>query len=292
MKKLRGTGVAIVTPFKTDNSIDFKAFERVVNHVINGGVNYIVVMGTTGESVTLSKDEKKAIICYILEAIDSRVPLVVGIGGNNTQEIINQVRSLDLKGVDAILSVSPYYNKPTQRGIFQHFKAIATYCPVPVVIYNVPGRTGSNISADTCLQLAHECENIVGVKEASGNFEQIMKIIKGKPENFSLISGDDLNTLPIIAAGGNGVISVLANAFPAEWSEMVNQCLKSNFKVAREIQFRFLEMIELLFIDGSPGGVKAMLNVLNLCQNTLRLPLVPVSRTIYSRIQKAVEDAK
>lgn len=292
MKKLRGTGVAIVTPFKNDMSIDFKAFGRVVDHVIKGGVNYIVVMGTTGESPTLTKDEKKAVICYILEAIDNRVPLVVGIGGNNTQEIINQVRGLDLKGVDAILSVSPYYNKPSQRGIFQHFKAIATYSPVPVVIYNVPGRTGSNVSAETCLQLAEECENIVGVKEASGNFEQIMKIIKGKPENFSVISGDDLNTLPLIAAGGSGVISVLANAFPAEWSEMVNQCLKSNFKAAREIQFRFMEIIELLFIDGSPAGVKAMLNVMNHCQNILRLPLVPVSRTVYTRIQKAVEDIK
>jgi 4-hydroxy-tetrahydrodipicolinate synthase len=292
MKKFRGTGVAIVTPFKNDSSIDFSAFGRVVDHIINGGANYIVVMGTTGESVTLTKDEKKAIICYILEAIDNRVPLVVGVGGNNTQEIVNQVRSLDLTGVDAILSVAPYYNKPNQRGIFQHFKTIATWSPVPVIIYNVPGRTGCNISADTCLELARECENIVAVKEASGNFEQIMKIIKGKPENFSVISGDDLNTLPIIASGGSGVISVLANAYPAPWSEMVSQCLKSNYKAAREIQFRFMEMIELLFIDGSPAGVKAMLNVMNLCQNNLRLPLVPVSRTVYSRIQKAIEEVK
>lgn len=292
MKKFKGTGVAIVTPFKNDTSIDFTAFGRVVDHVINGGVNYIVAMGTTGEASTLTKDEKKAIICYVLEAIDNRVPLVVGIGGNNTQEIINQVRNLDLSGVDGILSVAPYYNKPNQKGIFQHFKAIATCSPVPVIIYNVPGRTGCNITADTCLQLANECENIVGVKEASGNFEQIMKIIKGKPENFLVISGDDLNTLPIIASGGAGVISVLANAFPAQWSEMVNQCMRSNFKAAREIQFRFLEMIELLFIDGSPGGVKAMLNIMNLCQNTLRLPLAPVSRTVYTRIQKAIEEVK
>jgi len=292
MKKLRGTGVAIVTPFKNDLSIDFSALGRVVNHVIKGGVNYIVVLGTTGESVTITKDEKKAVICYIAEAIDGRVPLVIGIGGNNTQEIINQIRNTDFEGADAILSVSPYYNKPSQRGIFQHFKAIATCSPVPVIIYNVPGRTGSNISAETCLQLANECDNIIGVKEASGNMEQIMKIIKDKPENFLVISGDDLNTLPIIASGGAGVISVLANAFPAQWSEMVNQCLKSNFKTAREIQFRFMEMIELLFIDGSPAGVKAMLNTMNLCQNTLRLPLVPVSRTVYSRIQKAIEEIR
>jgi 4-hydroxy-tetrahydrodipicolinate synthase len=292
MKKLKGTGVAIVTPFKNDLSIDFAAYGRIVNHVINGGVNYIVVLGTTGESVTLTKDEKKASICYVLEVIDNRVPLVVGVGGNNTQEIINQVRNLDLAGVEAILSVAPYYNKPNQRGMFQHFKAIATWSPIPVIIYNVPGRTGSNISAETCLQLARECENIVGIKEASGNFEQIMKILKDKPENFSLISGDDLNTLPIIAAGGSGVISVLANAFPSQWCEMVSQCLKSNFKAAREIQYRFLEMTELLFVDGSPAGVKAMLNIMNLCQNNLRLPLVPVSRTIYSRIQKAIEEVK
>ena len=292
MKKLKGTGVAIITPFKNDMSIDFTAFGKVVNHVINGGVNYIVVMGTTGESVTLTRDEKKAVISYIQETIDGRVPLVVGIGGNNTQEVINQIRATDFTGVDAILSVSPYYNKPSQRGIFQHFKAIATGSPVPVIIYNVPGRTGSNISADTCLQLATECENIIGVKEASGNFEQIMKIIKGKPENFLVISGDDMNTLPIIAAGGSGVISVIANAFPADWSEMVNQALKSNFKAAREIQFKYMEMLELLFTDGSPAGVKAMLNTLNLCQNTLRLPLVPVSRTILSRIQKAVEEVR
>jgi 4-hydroxy-tetrahydrodipicolinate synthase len=292
MKKFKGTGVAIVTPFKNDSSIDFAAFGRVVDHVINGGVNYIVVMGTTGESVTLTKDEKKAVICYILEKIDNRVPLVVGIGGNNTQETINQVRGWDLKGVDGILSVSPYYNKPTQKGIFQHYKAIATVSPLPIILYNVPGRTGSNMTAETTLELAHEFENIVAVKEASGNMEQIMKILKDKPENFLLISGDDMNTLPVIAAGGSGVISVLANAFPAQWSEMVNQSLKSNFKAAREIQFRFLEMIELLFIDSSPAGVKAMLSIMNLCQNTLRLPLVPVSRTVYSRIQKAIDEIK
>jgi 4-hydroxy-tetrahydrodipicolinate synthase len=292
MKKLRGTGVAIVTPFKNDLSIDFAAFGRVINYVIKGGVNYIVVLGTTGESVTITKDEKKAIINYAVDTINKRVPVVAGLGGNNTQEIINQIRAVDFDGIDAILSVAPYYNKPNQRGIFQHFKAIATCSPVPVILYNVPGRTGMNISAETCLQLAHEFENIVAVKEASGNMEQIMRIIKDKPENFLVISGDDMNTLPVIAAGGSGVISVLANAFPAQWSEMVSQCLRSNFKAARDIQFSFMELIELLFIDGSPSGVKAMLNVLNLCQNTLRLPLIPVSRTIYSRIQKAVEEAR
>jgi len=292
MRKLRGTGVAIVTPFKNDFSIDFSAMERVVNHVINGGVNYIVVLGTTGESVTLTKDEKKAVICQIKEVINNRVPLVVGIGGNNTQEIINQVRNADLTGVEAILSVSPYYNKPNQRGIFQHFKAISNSCPVPVIIYNVPGRTGSNITAETCLQLAHECENIVGIKEASGNMEQIMKIVKDKPENFLVISGNDMDILPICAIGGAGVISVVANAFPAETSEITNLSLKLNFRSARDLHFKFMEMIELCFIDGSPAGVKAMLNLMNLCNNTLRLPLVPVSKPVYTRIQKAIEDLK
>jgi 4-hydroxy-tetrahydrodipicolinate synthase len=290
MKKFRGTGVAIVTPFKNDSSIDFAALGRMVNHVIDGGVNYIVVMGTTGESATLTKDEKKAIISYVVEVTDNRVPLVVGIGGNNTQEVINCVRHTNLNGVDGILSVAPYYNKPNQRGLFQHFKAIATSCPIPVIIYNVPGRTCSNISSDTCIELATECENIVAVKEASGDIAQIMRIIKNKPDSFSIISGDDMMTIPIIAAGGSGVISVLANAFPAATSELVSNALKNNYKTAREIQFRFLEMTELLFIDGNPSGVKAMLNIMNLCQNNLRLPLVTVNRTIYTRIQKAIDE--
>jgi 4-hydroxy-tetrahydrodipicolinate synthase len=290
MKRFKGTGVAIVTPFKNDSSIDFAALARVINHVINGGVNYIVAMGTTGESVTLTKDEKQAIIAYVIETIDNRVPLVVGIGGNNTQEVINCIRQSDLTGVDGILSVAPYYNKPTQRGLFQHFKAIATCSPIPVILYNVPGRTCSNISSETCLELAHECENIIGIKEASCDMGQIMRIIKGKPENFIVISGDDMLTIPVIASGGSGVISVLANAFPAQCSEIVNQSLKNNFKSARDTQLRFLEIIELLFIEGNPSGVKAMLNIINICQNIVRLPLVPVSRPIYTRIQKAMEE--
>jgi len=279
--------VAIVTPFKNDSSIDFSALGRVINHVIKGGVNYIVALGTTGESVTLTKDEKQAVISYVIETVDGRVPLMAGIGGNNTQEVINSIRQADLTGIDALLSVAPYYNKPTQRGIFQHFKSIATWSPIPVIMYNVPGRTGCNISADTCLELARNCENITGVKEASGDLGQIMKIIKGKPENFGVISGDDMLTLPIIAAGGIGVISVLGNAFPQACSELVNHALKGNFKSAREIQFRYLEMIELLFIEGNPAGIKAILSVIDLCQNYLRLPLVSVSRPAMTRIQKA-----
>ena len=292
IKKFKGTGVAIVTPFKNDSSIDFAALGRIVNHTIDGGVNYIVVIGTTGESATLTKDEKKAVLSYVVEVTDNRVPLVTGIGGNSTQEVINCIRHANLTGVDGILSVAPYYNKPNQRGLFQHFKVIATCSPVPVLLYNVPSRTCSNISSETCLELANECENIIGIKEASGDIAQIMRIIKDKPDNFMVISGDDMMTLPIISCGGSGVISVLANAFPAATSELVTNAIKSNFKAAREIQLRYLEMIELLFADGNPAGVKAMLGIMNLCQNYLRLPLVPVNRTIYTRIQKAVDEVK
>lgn len=283
--------MAIVTPFKNDSSIDFKAMGCVINHVIDGGVDYIVAMGTTGEASTLSKDERQALISYVVEAIDNRVPVVAGIGGNNTQQIINTIRELNLEGVDGILSVAPYYNKPSQQGLFQHFKAIATCSPIPVIIYNVPGRTCSNISSETCLKLAHECDNIIAIKEASGDLAHIMRIIKGKPDNFLVISGDDMLTLPIVAAGGAGVISVLANAYPAQCSELVNHLLKNNFKAAREIQFKFLEITELLFADGNPAGIKAFLSIMNLCSNNLRLPLVPVNRSVYSRIQKAIEEA-
>ncbi|MBN2862119.1 MAG: 4-hydroxy-tetrahydrodipicolinate synthase [Bacteroidales bacterium] len=292
MKKFKGTGVAIVTPFKNDSSIDFSALGRIINHVIKGGVSYIVAMGTTGEASTLTKDEKQALTSYVVEAVDNRVPLVIGIGGNNTQEVINCIRDMELGGVDGILSVAPYYNKPNQRGLFQHFKSIATWSPLPLIIYNVPGRTCSNISSDTCIALANECENIVAVKEASGDIAQIMRIIKGKPDDFLVISGDDMLTLPVIAAGGAGVISVMANAFPAECSELVSNALKNNYKAARDIQFRFIETIELLFAEGNPAGVKGFLSLLNLCNNNLRLPLVPVSKTVYSRMQKVIEDLK
>jgi len=290
MKKFKGTGVAIITPFKSDSSIDFAAMGRVVNHVINGGVNYIVALGTTGESVTLTHDEKNAVISYVAEIIDGRIPLVVGIGGNNTQEVINSIRQADLEKVDGIMSVAPYYNKPTQKGLLMHFKAIATCSPVPVIVYNVPSRTSCNMSADTSIELAHEYDNIVAIKEASGDISQIMKIVKGKPDNFNVISGDDMMTLPIIATGGIGVISVLANAFPAAVSEMVNHALKHDFKKARELQFKYLEATELLFTEGNPAGVKAFMSLQNLCNNTLRLPLTTVSRSTYSRIQKVLEE--
>jgi len=255
-------------------------------------VNYIVLLGTTGESSTLGRDEKCALTAFAVDAIEKRVPLVVGIGGNNTSDVVSYIRETDLEGVDAILSVAPYYNKPCQKGLFQHFRQIALASPVPVILYNVPSRTASNILPETCLELARSCDNIIGVKESSGNFENMMKIIKEKPDNFLVISGNDIDVLPVTAIGGAGVISVLANAYPAECSEIVQHSLKYNFKIAREIQFKFLELTELLFAEGNPGGIKAMMSNLNLCQNTLRLPLVPVSRSMQTRISRAMETLK
>lgn len=284
--------MAVVTPFKNDTSIDFAAMGRIIDHLIKGGVNYLVLFGTTGEAATLSRDEKNALTSFATEAVDKRVPIVIGIGGNNTNEVISNVRHTNFEGIDAVLSVVPYYNKPGQKGLYQHFRQISTSCPVPVILYNVPSRTGCNLAPETCLELAHDCENIIAIKEASGNLTQIMKIIKDKPENFLVISGNDMEALPVIASGGAGLISVLANAYPAEWSEMVNQALKSNYKAAREIHYKYLEMIELLFSDGNPAGVKAIMNSLGLCQNILRLPLVPVNRSIASHIAKAMDQIK
>lgn len=289
MKKFKGTGVAVVTPFKNDHSLDFAAMGRIVEHLISGGVNYIVVMGTTGESPTLNRDEKHALTSFVTETVNKRVPVVVGIGGNNTSELVSYIRQADFEGVEAILSVSPYYTRPSQRGLYQHYRQIAAASPVPVILYNVPSRTCGSLAPETVLELARDSENIIGIKEASGNFENILKILRDKPENFLVISGNDMDVLPVIAAGGAGVISVLANAFPAEWSEMVNQALKHNFKIAREIQFRYLDMIGLLFADGNPGGIKAIMSNMNLCQNILRLPLVPVNRSVQSHIIKAME---
>lgn len=292
MKGFRGLGVAVVTPFKNDTSIDFAAMGKIIEHVIKGGVNYIVLLGTTGEASTLSRDEKNALVSFVTESVDRRLPVVLGIGGNSTLEVISSIKKVNFEGIDAVLSVVPYYNKPGQKGLYQHFRQISASSPVPVILYNVPSRTSANLMPETCLELAHDCENIIGIKEASGNIEQIMKIIRDKPDNFLVISGNDMDALPVMASGGAGLISVLANAFPADWSEMVSQALKSNFKVAREIHFRYMEMIELLFADGNPAGVKAMMNSMGLCQNTLRLPLTPVNRSVAARVTKAVEQIK
>ena len=291
-KSFNGTGVAIITPFRNDSSIDFKSLEKILEHIISGGVDYVVVLGTTGESVTLSKDEKKAVINYVIDTVDKRIPVVVGIGGNNTQEILNTIGATEYDNVDAILSVSPYYNKPSQQGIYLHFKAIATASPVPVILYNVPGRTGSNITAETTLKLAGEFNNIVAVKEASGNFTQIMQIIKYKPKNFQVISGDDAITLPMIAVGASGVISVVANAFPKEFAAMVNFALKGDLAKANALHYKLLDIINALFEEGSPSGVKAVLEILKIARNNVRLPLAPVSEKHYAKLDGLVKKMK
>lgn len=290
INKFKGTGVAIVTPFHREGSLDFKSFEALIEYHIKGGVEYIVFMGTTGESVTLNGDEKNAIINFGVEIVDNRVPVVIGIGGNNTRQIISDINHTDFSGVTAILSVSPYYNKPQQKGIFNHYRAIASECPVPVIMYNVPGRTSSNVDAETTLRIAHELPNVIAVKEASGDLAQCSRIIKGKPENFLVISGDDALTLPFMAIGGDGVISVIANAFPAEFSSMVRHCLENNYEKAREIHFKLFDIIEAIYSDGSPSGVKAMLEIKGLAKNNLRLPLVKVNKAVYNLLSNLNEE--
>lgn len=287
--KLNGVGTAIVTPFHKDGTIDFKSLQKLIEFQIKGNVNFLVVLGTTGESVTLSKDERTAVVNFVIEAVNGRIPVVMGLGGNNTQEIVNTLKTTDFEGIDAILSVSPYYNKPTQKGIFLHYKTIAGVSPVPVIIYNVPGRTGANINAETTIKIATELENVMGIKEASGNFAQCMKILKNRPAGFLVISGDDALTLPLISLGADGVISVVSNAFPSEFSEMVQYCLKGNFKKAQEIHFRLIDIIDALFAEGSPGGIKAVLEMKKICNNYFRLPVVSVSKTHYNYIGSLVD---
>ncbi|MBN1413726.1 MAG: 4-hydroxy-tetrahydrodipicolinate synthase [Bacteroidales bacterium] len=292
LKPFTGTGVAIVTPFRNDSSIDFKSLEKILEHIISGGVDYVVVLGTTGESVTLSKDEKKAVINFVNDIVDQRIRVVLGIGGNNTQEILSTISATEYDNIDAILSVSPYYNKPSQTGIYLHYKAIATASPVPVILYNVPGRTGSNIAADTTIKLAAEFQNIVAIKEASGNFTQIMQIIKRKPKDFQVISGDDAITLPMIAIGANGVISVVANAFPKEFSTMVNLALKGDLSKANMVHYKLLDIINALFEEGSPAGIKALLEILKIARNNVRLPLAPVSEKLYAKLDALAKKMK
>lgn len=292
VKSFNGTGVAVITPFKSDNSIDFKALERVVEHIISGGVNYLVLLGTTSEAVTLNNEEQEAVVSYIKEINNGRVPIVIGQSGNNTQKVVSTIHATDFTGIDGILSVAPYYNKPGQKGIYQHFKAISNASPVPIILYNVPGRTSSNIEAETCLKLAWDFENIVAVKEASGDLTQVMNIIAKAPGGFQVISGDDLLTLPMISLGATGVISVLANAFPFEWSEMVTHALKSKHRKAAELHYKYLEMIGLLFEDGNPAGVKSVLSSMGICHNNVRLPLTPAGRNTSSRINSLLADLK
>lgn len=284
ISKFKGTGVAIITPFRTDGSIDFNALEKLVNFQIDNGTNFLVALGTTSEAATINKDESQAVVDFIIEINNNRVPLVVGCGGNNTAELIKLARNLEKPGVDAILSVAPFYNKPNQTGIFEHFKAIANATKLPIILYNVPSRTVVNIDAETTLKLAKKFKNIIGIKEASGNFNQMMQIVKNKPKDFLVLSGDDATTLPLISLGFDGVISVIANAYPAEFSNMVKLSLEGKFNDARTIHYKLIDIINTMFEEGNPAGVKAYMTHLNLIENSLRLPLVPVSDKLNSRI--------
>lgn len=284
MNMFKGVGVALVTPFQSNGQVDFTALQRLVEHQINNGTDYLVVQGTTGESATLSSDEKKAVLDFIIEINAKRLPIVLGIGGNNTRAVLEAIKSTELKDVDGILSVSPYYNKPSQEGIYLHYKTISAATAKPIILYNVPGRTMSNVLAQTTLRIARDCKNIVAVKEASGNLEQVMEIINNKPEGFVVLSGDDALTLPHMAIGGDGVISVVANAFPKRFSTLVHAAMENNMDLAREKHYELIEVIQQLFADGNPGGVKHVLKLLNICDDNLRLPLVPVSKDVADKL--------
>ncbi|MBD3748160.1 MAG: 4-hydroxy-tetrahydrodipicolinate synthase [Sphingobacteriales bacterium] len=289
MSRFSGTGVAMITPFLQDGSIDFNALDNTIEHLIKGKIDYIVVLGTTGESATLTKEEKQNIFEFTTQKVNGRVPLVAGIGGNNTAEIVESVSHFAIKGYEAILSVVPYYNKPTQEGIFQHYKAVAAATKLPVILYNVPGRTGITMSAATTLRLAKEVENIIATKEASGNFDIFNEIAAYKPAGFDLISGDDLVTLPMIALGATGVISVIGNALPLPTSEMVKNCLKGDFKAALSQHSSLLEFTKLCFVEGNPAGVKAGMKELGICDDHVRLPLVKVSEETRAKIGSEIK---
>ncbi len=288
LNKLKGTGVALVTPFHKDGSIDFKSFRKIIDRCIDGKVEYLVPLGTTGEAATLTNNERRAVIDFAIEINDKRLPIVLGLGGNNTQEILNTIEEFDFDGIDAVLSVSPYYNRPSQRGIFQHYKMIGNACPVPVLLYNVPSRTGSNMDAETTLQLANEVKNIIGIKEASGNLEKAMKILKHRPKDFLVISGDDVISLPMIACGADGVISVISNAYPKDFSEMVRLALDGNFEKSRKLHYKLLEIMHSIFIDGNPSGVKGLMTAMNICSEHVRLPLTSVNRSAINRFEAMI----
>ena len=291
-ERFRGLGVALVTPFRPNGGIDYAGLEKLLEHQITSGVNYVVSMGTTGESVTLTKEEKKQLLATTLELVRNRVPVVLGVGGNNTAEVVDTLNDFEMDGVDGILSVSPYYNKPTQEGIYQHFKAIAQVSLRPIILYNVPGRTGSNMTAETTVRLAKDFANVVAIKEASGNIDQMGVILKHKPKDFMLISGDDTLTLPAIAIGGVGVISVIGNALPAETSALVHAALKGDLATARKEHLRLIEIIGLLFAEGNPGGIKYVLKALGICGDTMRLPLVNISEGTAKKLYQALADAE
>ena len=286
---LKGLGVALITPFKGDESVDFDALQKIVEYQVQNGTNYLVLLGTTAETSTLTEDEKSEIINTAVKQIRCRIPVVVGVSSNCTRKLVKQLNEFNYQGVDAIMSVVPYYNKPTQEGIYQHFKAVAESSPHPLVIYNVPSRTGVNMTAETTIRIARDFENVIAVKEASGNLAQMNNIINKKPEHFQVISGDDAMAFPLITLGGLGVISVLGNAFPREFSNMIHLALTGDYENARTIHSSFLELIDLLFVDGNPAGIKSVLNMQGFIENKLRLPLVPARMTTYEKIREIVE---
>jgi 4-hydroxy-tetrahydrodipicolinate synthase len=283
--KFRGTGVAIVTPFLQSGEIDFDGFRKLIEHLVNGKVEYLVVLGTTGESATVHGEDKQKVFSFVNEVNNGRLPLVAGIGGYDTQEVIKGFKEFDLTGYSAILSVSPYYSKPNQEGIFQHYKMLDKHTPLPIMMYNVPGRTGQNVTAETQVRIAQECKNIFATKEASGDMEQVMQILKNKPENFMVISGDDPITLPMVACGADGVVSVVANAYPKEFSDMVRLCLEGNFAAALPLHFKYLDIIKSMFTEGNPSGVKAYLSEMGICENSFRMPVWPVSDSHLEKIK-------
>ena len=286
---LRGTGVALVTPFKQNMEIDFPALERVINYVIENGAEYVVTRGTTGETPTLSKEEKIELILFTYQAVADRVPVVVGIGGNNTLSLIKDLETFPLHKAAAVLSASPYYNKPSQEGIYQHYKALAEVSPKPIILYNVPGRTGRNMTAQTTLRLAHDFKNIIGIKEASGDLAQAMQILKDKPADFLVLSGDDNLALPQMACGMDGIISVIANCMPKQFAEMVRLSLQNNFAAAKLLNDQMLEAYDLLFAENNPAGVKDFLAELGLIENNLRLPVVPLSEGLHAAVAKYLQ---
>lgn len=290
VNRFKGLGVALITPFRSDNSIDIEALDRLVEYQIKGGVDFLCIMGTTAETPTLTADEKRMLKDHLVERVAGRVPLLMGCGGNSTAAVVNELQNFDWKGIDGILSVCPYYNKPSQEGLYQHYRALAQASPLPIVLYNVPGRTGVNMTAETTLRLARDFENIVAIKEASGNITQMDDIIKNKPENFDVISGDDGITFPLITLGAVGVISVIGNALPYEFSRMVRLALRGEYESARTIHHKFTELFKLLFVDGNPAGVKAMLSEMGMIQNQLRLPLIPTRLTTMKQISDIVRD--
>ena len=289
-RRFKGMGVALITPFKEDGSVDYPALIRMVDHLVQNGADFLCVLGTTAETPTLTTEEKKEITRLVVERVNGRIPIMLGCGGNNTQAVIDSLKNDDFTGIDAILSVVPYYNKPSQEGIYQHYKAIAESTELPIVLYNVPGRTGVNMTAETTLRIARDFKNIIAIKEASGNITQMDDIIKNKPENFDVISGDDGITFPLITLGAVGVISVIGNAFPKEFSRMTRLALQGDYANALKIHHSFTELFSLLFVDGNPAGVKAMLNAMGMIENRLRLPLVPTRITTFEKMRQILQE--